>query len=214
LKGKRVALIMLFVVALLIVSVGLWLRARQRQYALNRQLIAALVNYDDKQALALVNAGADPNTRFEPTPVPSLLQLVRQLLRRSPPPVNDSETALSIACGEVQHAEDATNDAQIQRPDNAPLVQAMLIHGATVNVADGDGNTPLMWAALSNRLNSMRLLLDHEAEVNAKAKDGTTTLEYAAMLRGNSDMVRLLLKNGANANMQDKDGKTALNWAA
>jgi ankyrin repeat protein len=210
-RGKRTALITVWLLALCVASAGLWLRARQRQYALNRQLIATLVKGDNKQALALVNAGADPNTHYTPTPVPSLLQLARQLLHRSPTPVNDSETALSIACG--GYWDGMSYGMQELRPDDAHLVQVMLTLGATVNVADDRGDTPLMWAAISHRLNSVRLLLDHRANVNAKTKHGYSSLEYAALFGRNSDLVRLLLEQGANANMQDENGETALDMA-
>src|SRR5579863_9697761 len=105
-RRKRAAQIMLFLLICLFVSTGLWLRAERRQYALNRQLIAALVKGDNQRALALVNAGADPNMRYKPIPAPSLLQLVRQLLHRSPPPINGSPTTLSIACGAPWNDED------------------------------------------------------------------------------------------------------------
>jgi hypothetical protein len=77
---------LLLLLAALIGGTGLWLRAQQRQYALNRALIAALVKGDTRLALTLVNEGADPNTPYNPTPVPSLLELVKQLFHRSPPP--------------------------------------------------------------------------------------------------------------------------------
>ena len=50
-------------IGLLAIGVAvLGLQARQRQYALDRRLIAALVKNDAEQGLDLVNAGADPNT--------------------------------------------------------------------------------------------------------------------------------------------------------
>ncbi len=40
---------------------GVWFTALQRQYRLNQQLVEALEKQDARQALQLVNAGADPN---------------------------------------------------------------------------------------------------------------------------------------------------------
>src|SRR5689334_4539956 len=88
---RPAALLTLILLAGVVLACGLWLRAERRQYALNRQLIAALVKGDSKQALALVNAGADPNTRVKPSPMPTLLQSVKLLLYRSQPD-NDSLT--------------------------------------------------------------------------------------------------------------------------
>src|SRR5579871_3760635 len=97
-RRKRFALITLCLPICLCVSSGLWFRAKEQQYALNRALIGALVKGNDEQALALVKAGADPNTRYMPNLVPTLPEMVKQLLHRSPPPRNDSLTAFSIAC--------------------------------------------------------------------------------------------------------------------
>ena len=41
---------------------SVWRRVQQQQYARNRQMIYALEHNDTNAALALINAGADPNT--------------------------------------------------------------------------------------------------------------------------------------------------------
>ena len=84
---------------LLLGSSVVWLRAQQRQYARNRQLIAALVSNDTNQALTLVNEGADPNSRYNPPPAPSLKLMLDQLLYRSSVPADNSPTAFLLACG-------------------------------------------------------------------------------------------------------------------
>jgi hypothetical protein len=56
---RRAAIIALSMLTYLIGGVGLWLRAQERQYALNRQLIAALVKGDNQKALTLVKAGTN-----------------------------------------------------------------------------------------------------------------------------------------------------------
>jgi hypothetical protein len=73
---RRVVLVTLFLLALLAAGALLWIRSERHQYVLNRQLIAALMQNDSRTALALVNEGADPNTRYMPTPAPSLLERV------------------------------------------------------------------------------------------------------------------------------------------
>src|ERR1700683_3258649 len=89
-----------FISLLLVGGYGQWLLQSQRhQYALDRQLIAALLKSDSQQALILVNSGANPNTRRVPLPPPSLGQLWNYLLHRSALPTNDSATAFVIACG-------------------------------------------------------------------------------------------------------------------
>jgi hypothetical protein len=84
---KRLRFFLLFAcpVLLLIAVSGGWLRVQHRQYALDRQLIVALDYDEGKQALALVDAGADPNTPYSPPPAPSLTSLLNHLLRRPCP---------------------------------------------------------------------------------------------------------------------------------
>src|ERR1019366_7264804 len=180
-RRRHTTLIALFLLVGLTGACAIWLRSEQHQYALNRQLIAALVHVDDKQALTLVNGGADPNTRYTPTPVPSLPELVIQLLHRSSPPANDSPTALLIACGAEWSGDFATIDAQVNRPDDAQLVQAMVRHGANINVKSPTGATPLMWSGGFTGLKIANVLLEHGANVNAQTNHGDTLLMEAAI---------------------------------
>ena len=122
-----------------VVGCALWLRAQQRQYAINRQLISAIVQGDDKRALALVEAGADPNTRYTPMPVPSLPELVEQFLHRSPPTANFSPTAYQMATGLFWVWTDkdgkfymAQHGSSLDSPGTSEprLLQTMIAHGA------------------------------------------------------------------------------------
>lgn len=210
-RRKRAALITLFLLAALIGGTVLWLHAQRRQYALNRQLIAALVNGDDKQALALVNEGADPDTHYGPTLVPSLLDVFKQLFHRSASPVNESPTALMIACG-ANWNDIGAYDAQQNRRDDAQPVQAMLTHGAAVNVKDEYGRNALVRAVQFNRLNTVNVLLDYGTRVNEQDRSGQTPLISGCLGQAGLDLKRLLLEHGASANILDKRGATALFW--
>jgi uncharacterized protein len=212
LRGKRVALITLLLVALL-AYVGLWLRAKRRQYALNRQLIAALVKGDDKQALALVNEGADPNTRYKPTPMRTLPSFMMHFFHRSPP-VNNTPTALMIGCGAEWLDDSAAIEALPERPDAPQLVEAMLKHGANINAREKDGLTPLQWATMYNRRNTVWVLLEHGADVNVKDRNEWTALMTAAALDTSPDVVLLLLDHGADVNARDDKSNTPLLEAA
>jgi hypothetical protein len=206
--------VILLLLAIPVATCVLWLRSVRRQYTLNRQLIAALVKGDDKKALALVNAGADPNTHFEPTPAPTLPELMRQLFHRSPPPIHDTPTAFMIACGADWREDDEAGPAeQYLRPDAPQLPRMMLRHGANVDIGDKDGITPLMWAAAYHRPKTTLLLLTHAAKINAGDREGMTPLMWAALDHPDLETIRLLLDHGAAVNPQEKDGWTALCWA-
>jgi uncharacterized protein len=200
----------------LVGSPALGQRARQKQVALNQQLIAALKKGDNKRALALVHAGADPNTRAD---------------RFTP-------TALALACGAY--------DLYKHCPEDTRLLQAMLDHGANVNasedysgcvvvailgwrpgmslateqssrlkIGDKTGCTPLKWAVQCNRLKTASLLLDHGANVNLQDLNGYTPLIDAVPVDhlASLAMVRLLLEHGANVNVQDEQGNSVLYFA-
>jgi len=64
-------------------------------------------------------------------------------------------------------------------PGTVETVALLLAGGADVNAQDGDGQTPLHWAA-SNALNDVvNLLLERGADINARDKYGNTPLQEA-----------------------------------
>jgi ankyrin repeat protein len=213
-RRKRTALITFVLLAALVGATGLWLCAQQRQHALDRALIAALVHGDDKQALALVNQGADPNTRYSATPMPLLHEMWKQLLRLSQPASNAGQTAFMIACGAWWSNDETTMEIQSRRLDALQLVDAMLRHGADLDAKDENGLTPLMWAARFDHRQVTTMLLKHGADVNAPDNDGNTTLLLTMHNSGdNLEMLRLLLAHGANPNLYNHAGYSPMLWA-
>ena len=61
----------------------------------------------------------------------------------------------------------------------ATKVQEAIKQGASVNVEDLNGYTPLMLAANNNRLEIIKLLIDSGADINAKNSVGWNALRYA-----------------------------------
>jgi ankyrin repeat protein len=97
---------------------------------------------------------------------------------------------------------------------DADSVRTLLDQGASVELADDDGITPLEWAALGNQTAVARLLIEHKADVNHVDKKGMTALLYAASVEfGDASMVDLLLKSGANPKARTKEGWTASDLA-
>ncbi len=87
----------------------------------------------------------------------------------------------------------ATRDSHEGRPD---AVMTLLTNGAQPDCRDGDGNTPLHFAALSAHAIVAALLCDAGADVDAVNRSGYTPL-CAACAAGNWELVRFLLERGA-----------------
>lgn len=79
-----------------------------------------------------------------------------------------------------------------------------------VDLANANGETPLMMAALRGNLEWAQRLLDRGAKVN---REGWTPLHYAAS-GGEPKLVRLLLERGAVLDAKSPNGTTPLMMAA
>ncbi|KAL3111994.1 hypothetical protein niasHT_019284 [Heterodera trifolii] len=91
------------------------------------------------------------------------------------------------------------------------IVRLLLSHGAIVEQTDFTGTRfDLMVAAMANRLEVCRLLVDEwAADVNQQTVDGTTAL-IGASGEGHVDVVTFLIERGANLNHSDIDGYDSL----
>ncbi len=109
-------------------------------------------------------------------------------------------------------AADADLAALIRNGDRDAALAAVRA-GADVNVAQGDGTTPLHWAVYKVDPELTRELLKHGANPNAKSSLGATPLAEAAKL-ANAELVQLLIKARADVNEANEDGQTPLMLAA
>jgi len=76
---------------------------------------------------------------------------------------------------------------------------------ANVNARDGDGFTPLCYAARDGHRSIVQKLIDKGADVNAKDITGFTPL-FFAVWQGHVDIVKLLVAKGADVNAKDTRG--------
>ena len=93
------------------------------------------------------------------------------------------------------------------------VVAVLLSHGADVNQAANDGNTPVYCATINGYNITVILLLNNGADPNKANSDGTTPLQNAAR-RGHHSIVSILLSNAANINQANNDGSSPLHFAA
>ena len=89
----------------------------------------------------------------------------------------------------------------------------LLAKGADVNAAQGDGATPLHWAAYKIDLELVRMLLDRGAKPDAVNRYGSSPLTEAVKA-ANPKLVEMLLDAGAEVNAANLDGETGLMLAA
>ncbi len=105
---------------------------------------------------------------------------------------------------------------------SATGLRLLIAHGAHLNAKDPAGNTALINAAISRRLDTMELLLTGGATIDEPDADGNTALMRAigtseTMMEQSTareNVVRLLLARGANVNARNRRGVTPLMLAA
>lgn len=82
--------------------------------------------------------------------------------------------------------------------------------GASLEVTDKDGNTPLIfWIAMFNHCPSQRFPQQYYQRQN---NEGKTALHYA-VIRGMASQISILLDHGADWRIKDNSGRTALDYA-
>lgn len=81
-----------------------------------------------------------------------------------------------------------------------------------INSRTKDGETPLHFAIIYNRLKLIYELVKRGADINARSTDGETPLHFAAAL-GQSHSIEFLLKKAADVNSVTTAGSTPLHYA-
>lgn len=166
-------------------------------------------------ARALLEAGADPNTRDGKYAVPALYavtgvhdapRIARILLEAGARPT-DGES--------VFHAAEKFHEASLA---------LLLEYGVDLNATEGWGNTPLYFllrywpvAKMPRVRQGLVWLLDHGANPDVRCgREVETSLHVAVRRRQDASIVRLLLERGADVHARSGDGRTAwdLAWRA
>ncbi|MGK7939376.1 MAG: ankyrin repeat domain-containing protein, partial [Crocosphaera sp.] len=85
----------------------------------------------------------------------------------------------------------------VRQEENLEVVKLLINQGASVNVADEEGKSPLHYA-VRTETKIAKVLIDNQANINALDEDSKTPLVRATDV-GNLEGVELLIKKGANA---------------
>ncbi|UCG33156.1 MAG: ankyrin repeat domain-containing protein [Phycisphaerales bacterium] len=96
-----------------------------------------------------------------------------------------------------------------EQGDTAKVEQLLQRRPDLARAKDGEGMTPLHYAAYAGHLDTARLLIEKGADVSAAKNNGSTPL-HGASLHGKVEAVRLLLDSGADVNLQNEAGYSPL----
>ena len=93
---------------------------------------------------------------------------------------------------------------------NIQLVQAIIDHGAHVNVMNNRRQTALWFACCSGQVEFVKILLNAGADPNIADKNGESCLHAAVYGSCNAETIQNLIDHGASVNAVNGDGATAL----
>ena len=97
--------------------------------------------------------------------------------------------------------------------NNKQLLELLIQAGATANITNHVGVTPLHYANESDDPEIIQILLDAGVEIDKTDPDGHTALSIA-VLKNNFEHVKLLYENGANISHKPRAGESILHLAA
>jgi len=99
------------------------------------------------------------------------------------------------------------------RPDVLSTVKCLLKHRADPNIADCNGNTPLIKAVKNSNIELVKCLIAHNTiDVNKQNLEKNTALHEAAF-KGSKELVDRLIAAGADVNKQNNAGKAPIHRA-
>ena len=101
----------------------------------------------------------------------------------------------------------------VQEGDLEKVKEVISRYPEQVNIKDDSSRVPLYWAARSNHVDIVRLLVEKGSDVNARTGDGWAALHTSAY-NGRLEAATTLLELGAEVDIQNDDGQTPLYWAA
>ncbi|XP_046392916.1 inversin-like isoform X2 [Ischnura elegans] len=131
-------------------------------------------------------------------------ECLKLLLEKSKSPLNwkdgDGRSALHLAVAEQQ--------------DGAEIVKILIAYDDFQAVTDKERRTPMHWAAMLDKRQTLIMLLDRFPDMLPCKDDyGATALHYAALLNYSETVQLLIAHNRFILEVEDANGQTPLLWA-
>lgn len=168
------------------------------QDELYKNLFKALKNLDYNEAQSLISQGADINHKSPQG---------RSLISIAAETNNISLAEWLNENGLSNYYKNVIFDAIKSKSND--FLSWLLTKEVEVNCLSDQNMTPLMFAALHNNENAVRLLVSSGADVNIQNQYGTTAL-LIAVDKAPLSMTEFLVESGANSELVNMDGDTPL----
>ena len=175
--------------------------------ALNRSLVNASRNNDERAVKSLIDRGADPNG--QPRPDGSAIHAAAAF-------GHSNIVNILLKKGAAINAKDPREITPLQAAaveGHSAVVRLLLHKGALINETNGVHGTALSAATSRAKVDVVRILLKNGADVNTKGGPYGNALQAAAVI-GNSKVAELLLSSGAKINAKGEGSCTALQVAS
>ena len=95
-------------------------------------------------------------------------------------------------------------------PPNVALILQAIKNGADVHTPDGNGYTPLFWAASKGLTEVVAALIDKHVDLNAKTTRSGNTALMVACMNGSARIAMQLIMAGADLHIKNNSDKTAM----
>ncbi|XP_058801049.1 uncharacterized protein LOC131669875 [Phymastichus coffea] len=199
--------------------------SEQRKWNKDNSLLYLFIDYlleshnysstDVDRCIDWLQSQSSAGTEFQMT-VKNKLEPVLKMLLEAGNNVNFSnrleETVLRVFLSKyAQYSTNACKDRE--------MIEALLRKGASVDVVDSIGYTPLQYATTIRRPDLLRLMLDHSDDLNARNSLGHTVLHllvYSYEQQPSElhlEVMRELLSKGADVRATNKKGLTPVHLA-